>query len=129
MFQSRFFRQFYLKDIDVFHYTEVEEVLGSREASLLRMRTQMLRSEDFGAAVFVGGMEGVEREYELLAALAPAVPRFPVFTTGGAAQLLWRREAAEQPTMHPTLLAELRTKTSYASLFTDLLEEVDIGGE
>jgi len=36
----------------------------------------MLSSESFGTAFFIGGMEGVEQEYDLLKRWSPSVPRF-----------------------------------------------------
>jgi len=130
MFQSKYFREHYLKDISVFRYEEVEAAPEGREASLLKMRGAMLSSEkSFSAAFFVGGMEGVEQEYEMLKALQPAVPRFPVATTGAAAQFLWSREDDLIAQMSSPLrevrrrqLDDLKTKTSYLALFTKLLE-------
>ena len=127
MFQSMFFRDKYLSDIEVFRYKEVKEVQGDREESLLHMREAMLASESFGAAFFIGGMEGVEREYELLKKKSPQVPRFPVYTTGGAARLLWEREWDDSPGRRP-VLEQLRTRTSYVTLFTNALEGMDWDG-
>ena len=127
MFQSMFFRDKYLSDIEVFRYEEVTEVEGDREESLLHMRQAMLASESFGAAFFIGGMEGVEREYELLKEKYPHVPRFPVYTTGGAARLLWELEWDVSPARRP-VLEQLRTRTGYVTLFTNALEGRDGNG-
>jgi hypothetical protein len=132
MFQSKFFRQRYLKDIEVFRYVEINADGEDEQASLLAMRTAMLASERrFSAAIFIGGMDGVEREYELLARQRPQVPRFPVFTSGAAARILWEREMhslAELPAairpLHEKHLRDLQTRTSYVALFTRLLEEL-----
>ncbi|HYM76870.1 MAG TPA: hypothetical protein VE377_12910 [Candidatus Dormibacteraeota bacterium] len=129
MFQSKFFRDHYLKDLEFFRYEETEAVRGDRGESLRSMRMQMIHSEPFAAAFFIGGMEGVEDEYELLRRHRPSVPRFPVYTTGAAARLLWMSESrllAEQaPALHENHGAELqllRLKTNYIGLFTNLLE-------
>jgi hypothetical protein len=124
IFQSKFFRSSYLADIALFRYEETEIVQDDRELSLVSMRTQMIGSENFSAAFFVGGMEGVEQEYEMMKQLKPAVPRFPVYTTGAAAQSLWMREWEAAPRIYETELSELRSKTSYLALFTHLLEGV-----
>jgi hypothetical protein len=122
MFQSKFFQKAYIQDIEVFRYEEVEPVPGDRMASLLKMRETMLKSEPFGGAFFIGGMEGVEHEYEMLKELRADVPRFPVYTTGGAARFLWQREWEEAPPTHRPMLERLRMKTNYVALFTDAIE-------
>jgi hypothetical protein len=131
MFQSKFFRDRYLEDLELFRYEETEEVAGDRERSVLAMRLQMIQSETFSAAFFIGGMEGVEIEYELVQQYQPAVPRFPVYTTGGAARLIWSnawRQLSEMPPAAREVrgpeLQQLRTKTGYVGLFTSLLEGV-----
>src|SRR5450631_805214 len=65
MFQSKYFRDRYVNDLELFGYVETEAVPRDREASLIAMRTQMIQSEDFTAAFFIGGMEGVEQEAQL----------------------------------------------------------------
>ncbi len=59
---------------------------GDRDASLERMRKEMVASEDFDAAVFIGGMEGVERELELFQEQCPGRAAWPVGSSGGAAR-------------------------------------------
>jgi hypothetical protein len=129
MFQSKFFRAFYLQDLELFRYQEIDAVPGDREASLLDMRMAMIESEKFSAAFFIGGMEGVEDEYELLKKQKPGVPRFPIYTTGAAARILWTREwnglRDEDPLdreFHGRALDELRGNTAYVGLFTNLLD-------
>jgi|HubBroStandDraft_2_1064218.scaffolds.fasta_scaffold83102_3 hypothetical protein len=128
MFQSKFFRESYLQDIEAFRYEEIDAA-KDRETSLRAMREAMLASEKFSAAFFIGGMEGVEQEYELLKELPYRVPVYPVYTTGAAARELWEREirrADELPQWsQPQRIAQLqqlKTKTSYVALFTRLLE-------
>lgn len=130
MFQSKYFQKEYLRDLALFGYVEVNEVPGNRDLSLTEMRLAMIRSEPFSAAFFIGGMEGIEEEYGLIEKHQSAVPRFPVYTTGAAARILWTKEqrlTAENPNIrevHSLELDQLRTDTSYVSLFTNLLERV-----
>ena len=49
------------------------------------MREQMLSREDLSAAVFIGGMDGVEAEHELFRRFHPAAKVVPVSSPGGAA--------------------------------------------
>ena len=71
----------------------VDAVPNDREASLLRMREAMLSRTELTAAVFIGGMEGVEAEYELFSRLHPAAKVLPVAAPGGAARQLAERIA------------------------------------
>lgn len=129
MFQSKFFRDDYLKDIDRFGYIEIDEVPDDREKSLKKMRTVMINSDAFSAAFFIGGMDGVEKEYDLLVQDKPAVPLFPVYTTGAAARLLWpieRSRAADLGSRERLeTLDQLRAKTSYTGLFTTILDRLE----
>lgn len=56
--------------------------------SLLLMRQQMLSRDDLVAGIFVGGMEGIRAESELLTASNPFVPQFFLGAPGGAARIL-----------------------------------------
>jgi hypothetical protein len=133
MFQSKFFQKQYLKDLDLFGYIEIGEVPEDRDESLRVMRLAMIKSEPFSAAFFIGGMEGVEAEYEMLKQERPRVPRFPVYTTGAAARILWTEEqrwTMDEPDIrevHGPDLDQLRTNTSYVGLFTNLLERASGG--
>ena len=65
LYQSREFERFFPpenKDVGIRKYTDKKE---NRAASLLEMRQHMLGDHDYTAAVFIGGMEGVEDEYAL----------------------------------------------------------------
>jgi hypothetical protein len=86
-----------------------------RASSLLRMREQMIASEAFLAGVFIGGMEGVEEEFELFRRHHPQALLLAVASTGAAARILYARE--------PGCLkdAGLESDVAYASLFRRLL--------
>ncbi|MGS9811630.1 hypothetical protein DY990_32365 [Pseudomonas aeruginosa] len=86
LFQSRFFSAVFPEENDHFsNLTVVDAVENDREASLVRMREQML-SGPFHAAVFIGGMEGVLEEYKLFSCMHPEALVLPAFAPGGAAQ-------------------------------------------
>jgi hypothetical protein len=129
VFQSKYFQEFYLRDLESFRYEETEVQPGGREPSLEHMRREMLLSEkSFAAAFFIGGMEGVEQEFGLITEIRPEVPRFPVATTGAAAKILLGRELdaiyllpRELQSLRRAQLNELETRTSYAALFSELL--------
>lgn len=61
---------------------------GELAASLARMRYVMLAEHPLAAGIFVGGMEGIHVEYDLLAELQPHAARLPLTAPGGAAREL-----------------------------------------
>lgn len=92
-------------------FTEKKESL---EASLLLMRQKMIGDHDYVAAVFIGGMEGIEKEYRLFREYHPEVPCLPIASTGAATKILYDEHPGE---FDERLLSEL----SYTSLFKELL--------
>lgn len=119
IYQSAYFIAEFPKDNAAFSdCVVVPEVPGDREASLATMRLRMMTESRFTAAVFLGGMEGVEEEYDLFSELNPGVPTFPVGSTGAAAKRLFDAHvssfsAAEQH--------ELNAEFAYVPLFRRLL--------
>lgn len=114
LFQSSFFKREFPKETEDFErVVVVAAVTGDREASLSKMRMEMIRSEDFSAGVFIGGMEGVEAEWNLFSEIHPNRPKFPIASTGAAARILYERFKVERP--------ELLSELTYLSLFRRLL--------
>lgn len=89
LFQSRFFEKYFPADNNRFNNVFIVESEATREQSLLAMRRKMLSAEKFIAGVFIGGMEGVEAEYQLFAELHPQALLMPVASTGAAALSLY----------------------------------------
>jgi hypothetical protein len=114
VFQSRFFEETFLPEVQQFeNLTVVDAVNNNREDSLKVMREAMIRSQDFVAGIFIGGMEGVEEEYLMFRDIHPGKPAYPIASTGAAALALYERHL---PDRHE-LLSDLR----YLSLFRRLL--------
>jgi hypothetical protein len=91
---------------------------ATRARSLMRMRTEMIRSYPlFTAGFFVGGMEGVEAEYDRFRRAHPMTDVFPVASTGAAAELIWRN----RPAPAGGWAMGLSDDPSYLSLFHRLL--------
>ena len=85
LYQSRFFEDRFPEENN--HFGNVvfsDAVPGDRDASLLLMRKEMLSRQDLKAAVFIGGMDGVEAEYNLFKNFHPDGEILPVPATGGA---------------------------------------------
>lgn len=86
LYQSQFFEEQYPEENRRFgNVIFTEAVPENKEASLLSMRKQMLSRKDLVGAVFIGGMEGVETEYEIFRHFHPHQKVLPVPSPGGAA--------------------------------------------
>lgn len=91
LYQSRYFEGRYPEESQRFDnviYTDPvpEDVQGS----LQLMREQMLSRDDLVGAVFIGGMDGVEVEYDIFMRLNPKAFVLPIAAPGGAALNLAR---------------------------------------
>ncbi len=92
IFQSEFFRAVVPREsLTLPHIQWTKVVDGDRDRSLEHMRETMLGSFRFASAVFIGGMDGVEREFELFQRLHTSTPVYPIASTGGAALLIWEK--------------------------------------
>lgn len=91
LYQSRFFEGRYPEENQRFdNVVYTDSVPGDIQASLQLMREQMLSREDLIGAVFIGGMDGVEVEYEIFKRFNPQAFILPVAAPGGAALNLAR---------------------------------------
>jgi hypothetical protein len=114
LFQSRYFEKQFRPEVrDFENLIVVDAVDHDLDASLQKMREEMIRSEDFAAGVFIGGMEGVEEEFRMFRDIHPEKPVFPIASTGAAAKLLFDR--------HEFRNTELLQNLKYVSLFRSLL--------
>lgn len=114
VYQSGYFvKEFPEENKDVEHIVITED-LGDREKSLDLMRKQMIVDNDYAAAVFIGGMNGVEDEFDMFTKSHPDARVLPVASTGAAAQMVYEKNDGE-------LDERLKTDMAYASLFKDLL--------
>lgn len=92
LYQSNFFKDRFPEENQKFHNVVLtDSVSTDMDASLLLMREQMLSRKDLVAAVFIGGMEGVEAEYDIFTRFHPQAKILPVAAPGGAALELARR--------------------------------------
>lgn len=92
LYQTKFFNDRFPEENERFNnviYTD--HVEGNLQESLRIMRAQMIGRADIQAAVFIGGMDGVEVEYEMFRALNPRGIVLPVPSPGGAALVLAER--------------------------------------
>lgn len=92
-------------------------------ASLALMRERMLAEGPFEAAVFIGGMEGVEEEFALFRQRWPNTAVFPIGTTGAAARMLLMAHSETLPGMSRQRLLQLEHDSVYRALFERLFGE------
>lgn len=114
LYQSYEYEEFFPKENTNVGNIVYTEKMENPEASLLLMRQKMIGENDFVAAVFIGGMEGIEKEYDLFKEYHPNAPCLPIASTGAAAKILYDEHPGE---FDERLLSEL----SYTSLFKELL--------
>ena len=117
LFQSRQFEAHFPPDVAHFPSLVLCDTLDE-------MRKQMIGRERFSAAFFIGGMEGIEKEYEDVrkSPMQRDVPLLPVASTGGGALLLWDRPLALS--LPPELHAALRNDLNYVPLFRNILRRL-----
>ena len=94
-----------------------EPIPGKWDESLSLMRGRMLEETDPWAAVFVGGMSGIEDEFARYASLFPTRPMYAARRPGGAASSL----SSER---HLQDLADVDQHASYPTLWNRFLDEV-----
>ena len=92
LFQSRLYQEDFPAENKHFaNVIYVDAVDGDKAKSLAAMRQAMLTSTDFDAAVFIGGMDGVNDEFEMFTAKWPDAICIPIALTGGASRELAKR--------------------------------------
>jgi hypothetical protein len=86
LYQSQFFEELFPEESLLFkNVILTDPVAEDIDASLLVMREKMLSRDDLIAAVFIGGMDGVELEYNIFKRFHPTAKILPVPAAGGAA--------------------------------------------
>lgn len=122
MFASRYFEDRFPPEYHKIESIKLTQAIGGdQQASLLHMREQMLQSTQYMAAVFIGGMEGVEAEFQLFRSIHANATCYPIASTGAAAALLLKNNRDQLGYGEP-LQNTLRSETSYHSLFQKLLQ-------
>lgn len=89
LYQSKLFEKYFPEDNNKFKNVILTDDLGEREASLKLMRETMFNSCKFSAGVFIGGMDGVELEYQMFKELHPDALLLPIQSTGAAAKIIY----------------------------------------
>lgn len=97
LYQSLFFKPQFPSEVSEFEQVRFTDAVdGDLDASLAKMRAAMISAYNFDAAVFLGGMEGVEIEYDIFRRLHPDKPAYPVASTGAAARVLSEKHGSDR---------------------------------
>ncbi len=91
LYQSSFFRDFFPEENKGFRNVRYVDKQDDLASSLWMLRMEMFKRPNFEAAVFIGGMEGVEDEYSLFRKLHGDKTCLLVSSPGGAAAVLAAR--------------------------------------
>jgi hypothetical protein len=90
IYQSKLFEKFFPEDNNKFENIQLTDIIeNDRNKSLLHMRERMLSEYDFSAAVFIGGMEGINDEYKMFIEKHPQALILPIASTGAATKIIY----------------------------------------
>jgi hypothetical protein len=118
IYQSEFFRNQIPPESLSFSRLVWTPAGKDRADSLGQMRNEMIGKYQFKAAVFIGGMEGIEDECSIFMKTHPNTPVFPIASTGAASQLLFNSKIG--PTDASTR-DKLQNEFAYTALFRNIL--------
>lgn len=126
IYQSKYFEKFFPEDNNKFKNVKLTDVVeNDRDKSLLHMRQRMLDESEFSAAVFIGGMEGVdgdkekniEGEYKMFIDRHPDALILPIASTGAATKIIFDSLPSDHEAKHERFLKDY----GYMSLFQKYL--------
>jgi hypothetical protein len=89
LYQSLFFKDKFIPDIDKFDNVVYTDNVGDIHSSIQLLRDQMLSDHKFDAAVFIGGMDGIEVEYNMFKEKHPNALILPIASTGAATRIIY----------------------------------------
>lgn len=90
IYQSKFFENSFPEDNNKFENIVLTEIIqNDRDRSLQHMRDKMIGDSEFSAGIFIGGMEGVEEEYDMFLEKHPKALVLPIASTGAGAKKIY----------------------------------------
>ena len=89
LYQSLFFKDKFPPDNNKFENIVFTENVGDVHYSIQHMRNRMFSENKFSAAIFIGGMDGIEVEYNMFIKYHPDALILPIASTGAAAKLVY----------------------------------------
>lgn len=89
LYQSLFFEDKFPDDNFAFENIVLTAKANTLSQSLSIMRETIMEENHFQAAIFIGGMDGIDDEFNLFSHYYPDKPVFPLASTGAAAGILY----------------------------------------
>jgi SLOG cluster3 family len=117
LYQSNYFKDKFPPENEFFEKRVIVKENNDLETSLRDMRDEMIIKNKFQAGIFIGGMKGVEEEFDLFRKSHPQAKLLPVASTGAAARIIY-------DTMIDRIDSRLLTDYAYMNLFTNLLTDI-----
>lgn len=116
LYQSLFFKDKFPEDNNKFENIVFTENMGDVHSSVMHMRKRLFLENTFDAGIFIGGMEGIEVEFNMLREHYPKALLLPIASTGAATKIVYE-------TLFPNELRNERLIKDYGymSVFQALL--------
>ena len=118
LYQSLYFKEIFPEDNNKFENIVFTPSTGDKLASIRLMRQNMLSENQFSAAVFIGGMDGIEAEFNMFREQQPDALLLPIASTGAATRIVYNNLLQEKYQDE-----RLVKDYGYMSLFQKLLIE------
>lgn len=96
LYQSLYFKGLFPSENDRFNNVVLTENAGDIHSSIQLMRQKMLTENDFSAAVFIGGMDGIEVEFKMFRENHPDALILPIASTGAATKIVYDTLLSEE---------------------------------
>ncbi len=89
LYQSKYFEHLFPDDNNKFENVILTENVGDIPSSVQRMRERMFSENKFDAAIFIGGMDGIEVEFNMFREKHPTALLLPIASTGAATKIVY----------------------------------------
>lgn len=116
LYQSLWFKECFPEDNNKFENVIYTEKGHDIHSSVEILRNQMIKENSFSAAVFIGGMEGIEMEFKIFREFHPEALLLPIASTGAATKIVYDELLPKE-----CKNSRLEKDYGYMSLFQDLL--------
>lgn len=115
LYQSLFHKEKFIPENKAFeNIVTTHAISDDKDLSEKFMRNKMIGDNQFKAAIFIGGMEGIFQEYEIFKSFHPEALVLPVASTGAAAKILFDNNPQNYS-------QRLSSDYAYMALFKDML--------
>jgi hypothetical protein len=89
LYQSLWFEDKFPEDNNMFENVIYTEKQADIPSSIKHMRQRMFSENQFAAAVFIGGMNGIEDEFKMFNEFHPKALKIPIASTGAASKIVY----------------------------------------